>query len=333
MTVRFRTQEELRAYTLEQIEEDWSECRGLNDHRVFWDNLTSGRGWFYACRNAGLRSSRDGATRLEDWLRTPTEARSAILHQFAHPNDKDNRRVAMARVHLACGLVACRAAGVSSQKDLEAMCAAAVLAATDLGVAWTFTVVEPPGLITSFDNVHWTTTATAEQKAESLFGAIARANAGKPIGLLRDLTCSILERENKDTPRVLTRRVARTGGPVLLVRDDGVVGSLTLELLSSGTGGFYPGPLMAFMVRSEDFRHQESDALEAALSSLSENRWRAMQAAHDIRWSLSIQQDLRDSKADYAMDLPIGGNSMGGAIALHIAKLLVENAAWDPRGE
>lgn len=95
---------------------------------------------------------------------------------------------------------------------------------------------------------------------------------------------------------------------VLLVdtaRNEGVVASLTLELLPYGSGEFYPVPELAFL-RDDDFRQAEENARALTQASFADHH-------HDIRWRLQ----RRDNKPLASLS----GPSLGAAFALGIGKL------------
>jgi hypothetical protein len=141
------------------------------------------------------------------------------------------------------------------------------------------------------------------------------------------LTCSLAACEATDPPRGLTPpgfcydlslallgqplRQARQdlGMTVLLVdmaRNEGVVATLTLELLPDGSGEFYPAPALAFL-RDDDFRQAEDNARTALAQTSFVDRHQ------DVRWRLQ----RRDNKPLTSLS----GPSLGAAFALGIGKL------------
>lgn len=111
--------------------------------------------------------------------------------------------------------------------------------------------------------------------------------------------------------------------PVLLVdtqEDEGVVANLTLDLMPDGEGQLYPIPKLAFVHRDAEFLKAEADA-KACVQQM--GLW---QDGYDIRWGL----ERRDGKP---LSAELIGNSVGGALAVALAKLLaIELAAARVRG-
>jgi hypothetical protein len=96
---------------------------------------------------------------------------------------------------------------------------------------------------------------------------------------------------------------------VLLVdtaRNDGVVATLTLELIPNGSRALYPTPELIFL-RDADFQQAETQASAATHSA---GLW---STKHDVRWQLH----RRDGKPLTTL----AGPSMGAAFALGISKL------------
>lgn len=96
---------------------------------------------------------------------------------------------------------------------------------------------------------------------------------------------------------------------VLLVdtaRNDGVVATLTLELLPNGSSTLYPTPELVFL-RDADFQQAETQASAATHAS---GIW---STRHDVRWQLH-RRDGRPLTT-------LSGPSMGAAFALGISKL------------
>jgi hypothetical protein len=94
--------------------------------------------------------------------------------------------------------------------------------------------------------------------------------------------------------------------------DTGVLAELTLELLDQGNGALYPDPECMSFVLCHDFFLKAVDTarLHSDLASLWNNSF-------DVRWKLTRQ----DRKTVYELD----GCSAGGAFALGLARLLVED--------
>jgi hypothetical protein len=100
--------------------------------------------------------------------------------------------------------------------------------------------------------------------------------------------------------------------PVLLVdiaRNEGVVATLTLELMPDGNGGLYPIPELA-LIRDTDFRRAED---EARVCGEEVELW---QKGRDVRWRLQ----RRDGKPI----VNLTGPSLGAAFTLGIVKLFAE---------
>ena len=99
---------------------------------------------------------------------------------------------------------------------------------------------------------------------------------------------------------------------VLLVdmaRNEGVVATLTLEMLPDGSGELYPAPAFAFL-RDDDFRQAEDNARAYLEQTSFANKHK------DVRWRLQ----RRDNKPLTSLS----GHSMGAAFALGIGKLCAE---------
>jgi len=92
-------------------------------------------------------------------------------------------------------------------------------------------------------------------------------------------------------------------------REEGVVATLTLELLPNGTGTLYPSPDLAFVRRDPSFRDAEKNA-RTYVESL--GLWRK---DRDVCWRLE--------RRDRQSILALGGPSLGLAFATGMAKLLV----------
>jgi hypothetical protein len=123
-----------------------------------------------------------------------------------------------------------------------------------------------------------------------------------PPGFCRDLSLALMGQPLRQAEQDLTMTVLL----VDTARNEGVVATLTLELLPSGSGEFYPMPALAFL-RDDDFRQAEDNA-RASLAQ-------ARHADHhrDVRWRLQ----RRDNKPLTSLS----GPSLGAAFALGIEKL------------
>ncbi len=126
-----------------------------------------------------------------------------------------------------------------------------------------------------------------------------------PSGLCRDLSLALTGQPLRQAERDLSMTVLL----VDTARNEGVVATLTLELLPSGSGEFYPAPELAFL-RDEDFRQAEDNARAAlAQTGFADHH-------HDVRWRLQ----RRDNKPLTSLS----GPSLGAAFALGIGKLCAE---------
>jgi hypothetical protein len=124
-------------------------------------------------------------------------------------------------------------------------------------------------------------------------------------GFCRDLTLALA-----GTP--LRTAEQETSQTVLLVdttRNEGVVAVLTLELIPSGVGDFYPVHELAFL-RDADFQQAEANASATVKAT---GLWLP---DRDVRWRLQ----RRDGKPITAL----AGPSMGAAFALGISRLCAE---------
>jgi len=133
----------------------------------------------------------------------------------------------------------------------------------------------------------------------------AAASQPDAIGFCRDLTQELLGEPLRKPERDLSLTVLL----VDTARNEGIVATLTLELVPEGSGGFYPVPELAFG-RDPDFRRAEAEA-RACIEGI--NLWRK---AQDVRWRLQ----RRDGKPI----ANLSGPSLGAAFALGIAQLFAE---------
>ena len=123
--------------------------------------------------------------------------------------------------------------------------------------------------------------------------------------LLRDLTWTLLPNGPTLAPEHATELY------VLLIeegRDTGVVGLLSLHLMSQGAGRLYPHHDLALVLRNEVFRQAEADA-RAYVDS--QGLWARDK---DVRWRLTRPFDNRPIRR-------LTGPSMGAAFALGLSKL------------
>lgn len=136
----------------------------------------------------------------------------------------------------------------------------------------------------------------------------AGASSAASLGFCRDLIQEFLGEPLHAAERDLSLTVLL----VDTARNEGVVATLTLELVPDGRGEFYPVPELAF-IRDVDFRQAEENAHGcSAGTELWHKGW-------DVRWRLQ----RRDGKALFNLT----GPSLGAAFALGIGKLLAERFA------
>lgn len=126
-----------------------------------------------------------------------------------------------------------------------------------------------------------------------------------PPGFCRDLSLALLGQPLRQAERDLSMTVLL----VDMARNEGVVATLTLELLPDGSGELYPAPAFAFL-RDDDFRQAEDNA-RACLEQTS-----FADTHKDVRWRLQ----RRDNKPLTSLS----GPSMGAAFALGLGKLCAE---------
>jgi hypothetical protein len=126
-----------------------------------------------------------------------------------------------------------------------------------------------------------------------------------PPGFCRDLSLTLLGQPLRQAERDISMTVLL----VDMARNEGVVATLTLELLPSGSGELYPTPALAFL-RDDDFRQAEDNA-RAYLEQTS-----FVDIHKDIRWRLQ-RRDNRPLTS-------LSGPSLGAAFALGIGKLCTE---------
>lgn len=125
-----------------------------------------------------------------------------------------------------------------------------------------------------------------------------------PLGFCRDLVNIFLEQP----PRPAVQTLSSTVLLVDTARNDGVVATLTLELVSEGNRDLYSIPELAFL-RLADFHEAENNARACVIDS---QLWRH---AHDVRWRLQ--------RLDGKPLANLSGPSLGAAFALGIGKLCV----------
>lgn len=127
-----------------------------------------------------------------------------------------------------------------------------------------------------------------------------------PPGFCRDLSLALMGQPLRQAERDLTMTVLL----VDTARNEGVVATLTLELLTSGSGEFYPVPELAFL-RDDDFRQAEDNARAVLAQTSFTDPYH-----YDVRWRLQ----RRDTKPLTSLS----GPSLGAAFALGIGKLCAE---------
>jgi hypothetical protein len=135
--------------------------------------------------------------------------------------------------------------------------------------------------------------------------ATSQANA---MGFCRDLTQELLGESLRQMERGLSLAVLL----VDTARNEGVVATLTLELVSGGHAGLYPVPELAF-IRDTEFRRAEEHA-RSYIESIG-----LSQQSRDIRWRLRRNDGLPL--------VNLSGPSMGAAFALGIGKLCAQESA------
>lgn len=126
-----------------------------------------------------------------------------------------------------------------------------------------------------------------------------------PPGFCCDLSLALLRQPLRQAERDLSMTVLL----VDTARNEGVVATLTLELLPHGSGELYPAPALAFL-RDDDFRQAEDNA-RASLEQTS-----VAYKHQDVRWRLQ--------RHDNKPLTSLSGPSMGAAFALGIGKLCAE---------
>ncbi len=126
-----------------------------------------------------------------------------------------------------------------------------------------------------------------------------------PPGFCRDLSLALLGQPLRQAERDLSMAVLL----VDMARNEGVVATLTLEMLPDGSGELYPAPAFAFL-RDDDFRQAEDNARAYLEQTSFANKHK------DVRWRLQ----RRDNKPLTSLS----GPSMGAAFALGIGKLCAE---------
>ena len=126
-----------------------------------------------------------------------------------------------------------------------------------------------------------------------------------PPGFCRDLRLALLGQPLRQAERDLSMTVLL----VDTARNEGVVATLTLELLPHGSGEFYPAPALAFL-RDDEFRQAEDNArVYLEQTSFADQH-------KDVRWRLQ--------RRDHKPLTSLSGPSMGAAFALGIGKLCAE---------
>ena len=296
-----------------ELAAEWHGAERESDKRAVWRALARG-GWLRACREAVQRGDR---AILEAWL-DKGDATKQDLVQF-----QGEEVARMVRTHLRCSLAACWAQAVvllePSAVTVAAPRAPAVSAVLELlRTAWE-AVASQSDTAQSLDvlaqelfrEARWPgARVTAAALADLAFCLLAQHRTAPvsgqlPLGFFRDLTQDLLG----EPPRKAERDLSLT---VLLVdraRNEGVVATLTLELMPDGSGGFYPIPELA-LIRDPDFRQAQDDA---RAYSEGVGLW---QKGRDVRWRLH----RRDGKPI----INLTGPSIGAPFALGLVKLFAE---------
>jgi len=141
------------------------------------------------------------------------------------------------------------------------------------------------------------------------------AKATVKIGFLRDLVQEFLSEAEDIQPRKAQRYESITA---LLVEEkqirndkvkDGVIVTLTLDLMPDGNGELYPHTSLAFVARDDLFRSAEANARDYVKTF---GFWGE---GHDVRWNIARRDDE-------PLPLEVVGNSAGAAFAMGMAKLL-----------
>jgi hypothetical protein len=161
----------------------------------------------------------------------------------------------------------------------------------------------------------WTSNPVAIVPTEDLHPVAAET--GFPPGLLGDLVQALLPAAHGRGQRQPVRTLCFPALLVAQAQDEGVVTTLTLDLMPGGSEVLYPTPELAFVVRNKAFREAEANARADV-----RERVRLWPQGHDVRWRL----ERRDGDP---FPQTLTGNSLGGALALGIAKLVVGEPGWD----
>ena len=304
--------------TFSEIAAAWHKAERESDKRAVWRNLVRG-GWLRACRDAVQRG--DWAT-LAAWLDKGDTTKQDIV-QF---NGAEAERIV--RTHLLCSLTAYWARELASLEPLNAargmvtldtpldtdvsaavelMRAAWQAVASQLDTPQNLDVLAQELLQEARWPIRRVAAATLADRAFCLLAqqGIAPSPYHPPLGFLRDLTQELLGEPSRKAERDLSL-------PVLLVdraRNEGVVATLTLELMPDGSGGLYPIPELA-LIRDTDFRQAQDDA---RAYSEGVGLW---QKGRDVRWRLH----RRDGKPI----INLTGPSIGAPFALGLVKLFAE---------
>ena len=289
-----------------ELAAEWHGAERESDKRAVWRALARG-GWLRACREAVQRGDR---AILEAWL-DKGDATKQDLVQF-----QGEEAARMVRTHLRCSLAACWAQAVvllePSAVTVAAPRAPAVSAVLELlRTAWEAVASQSVLAQELFREARWPgARVTAAALADLAFCLLAQHRTAPvsgqlPLGFFRDLTQDLLG----EPPRKAERDLSLTVVLVDRARNEGVVATLTLELMPDGSGGFYPIPELA-LIRDPDFRQAQDDA---RAYSEGVGLW---QKGRDVRWRLH----RRDGKPI----INLTGPSIGAPFALGLVKLFAE---------
>jgi hypothetical protein len=304
--------------TFRDIEAEWHKAEHESDKRALWRTLARG-GWFRACRDAVRRDDR--AT-LEAWLDNEDTTKQDIV-QF-----HGAEAAQMVHTHLLCGLAGYWAREltlIAARTDMRGVVPTNASHDTGNGAALELTKVAWEAVFSQPDTSQNlqalaqdllrnadvpSGSVTAATLADRAFFLVAQSLPALPLhslpfGFLCDLTRELLG----EPLRSAERSLSLTALLVDTVRNEGVVTTLTLELMPNGSGGVYPVPELAF-VQDPSFLQAQDDArtcVEEAAPWLK---------SREVRWRLQ--------RHDGKPVVHLTGPSMGAAFALGMAKLCAE---------
>jgi hypothetical protein len=283
--------------TLHDIIIAWQEAGREADKRALWRTLARG-GWFRACRDAAQRGD---LTVFTPWLEATDSLTNEII-QFQGPD-----MGLLVRSFLWCSLAAtwARAATTPPIDDV---------ASREIRKAAWNTIVPngnlSPSLIEQF--IHKNKEPLSTRSVSAIIDwafcvagrhlAPASVTSKLPVGFWRDLAADLLGEHTRTAVQQVSLNILL----VDTMRNEGVLATLILELVSEGFGGFYPAPELVFL-RDADFQQAEQRA-RAYLTSVS-----IEPADCDIRWRLR--------RHDKKPIVNLSGPSLGAAFALGMAKL------------